>query len=238
MVISEKPNITPVYPFKDRWPDAWQTCRESSKRAGLGLPKYYQWRSRSGCYFCFYQQVAEWQGLKERHPDLFEKAKSIREQEQRSAIHVGRRAKPRRRGTDAAPRAEARAQTHAGCADVPPLKATGKMHRNPLVEFLRSYGPNAASDALYDEHVQAEARKHRVDEITISAPLVDEIGSLLTDKDPTNIVLTGTAGDGKTYHIRQVAVKYLGASPEEWPGDDLVLKFPSRRGASCGSSET
>jgi len=45
------------------------------EETGLGLPEYYEWRSRSGCYFCFYQQIGEWQNLKERHPDLFEKAK-------------------------------------------------------------------------------------------------------------------------------------------------------------------
>ena len=99
------------------------------------------------------------------------------------------------------------------------------MNRNPLVDFLRSYGPNAASDSLYDEHVQSEASKHGVEEIRISAPLVDEIGTLLTSDNPTNVVLTGTAGDGKTYHIRQVALKHLGTRPEEWPGDDLVLKY-------------
>ena len=104
------------------------------------------------------------------------------------------------------------------------------MHRNPLVDFLRSYGPNAASDALYDEHVQAEASKHGVDEIRISAPLVDDIGELFTGENPTNVVLTGTAGDGKTYHIRQVALKCLGVKPEEWPGDDLVLTFSIQNG--------
>ncbi|MEX1013576.1 MAG: phosphoadenosine phosphosulfate reductase, partial [Candidatus Paceibacterota bacterium] len=31
-------------------------------------------RSRSGCYFCFYQRKIEWIWLYERHPDLFEKA--------------------------------------------------------------------------------------------------------------------------------------------------------------------
>ena len=44
--------------------------------AGVGLPKYYSWRSRSGCYFCFYQQKIEWVRLKERHPDRFELAKA------------------------------------------------------------------------------------------------------------------------------------------------------------------
>ncbi|MCD8296072.1 MAG: phosphoadenosine phosphosulfate reductase, partial [Prevotella sp.] len=31
-------------------------------------------RSRSGCYFCFFQQKIEWIWLYEQHPDLFEKA--------------------------------------------------------------------------------------------------------------------------------------------------------------------
>jgi 3'-phosphoadenosine 5'-phosphosulfate sulfotransferase (PAPS reductase)/FAD synthetase len=43
--------------------------------AGLGLPKYYAWRSRSGCTFCFFQQKIEWVQLMEQHPDAFEEAK-------------------------------------------------------------------------------------------------------------------------------------------------------------------
>src|SRR5256885_522461 len=42
---------------------------------GFGYPKYYEWRTRSGCYFCFFQRRAEWVGLLENHPDLFEAAK-------------------------------------------------------------------------------------------------------------------------------------------------------------------
>jgi nitroimidazol reductase NimA-like FMN-containing flavoprotein (pyridoxamine 5'-phosphate oxidase superfamily) len=41
------------------------------------LPAYYEWRTRSGCYFCFYQRKAEWVGLAERHPELFERAVQI-----------------------------------------------------------------------------------------------------------------------------------------------------------------
>ncbi len=44
--------------------------------AGLGLPKYYSWRTRSGCTFCFFQQKIEWVRLKEQHPDAFEEAKA------------------------------------------------------------------------------------------------------------------------------------------------------------------
>lgn len=44
--------------------------------AGLGLPKYYSWRTRSGCTFCFFQQKIEWVRLREEHPDAYEEAKA------------------------------------------------------------------------------------------------------------------------------------------------------------------
>ena len=43
---------------------------------GIGLPAYYEWRSRSGCTFCFFQQKIEWVRLLERHPDAFEEARA------------------------------------------------------------------------------------------------------------------------------------------------------------------
>jgi len=73
--ISHKPNLIPVYPFKEEGinkADVFRILEES----GLGLPAYYEWRTRSGCYFCFFQRKAEWIGLKNRHPELFELAKS------------------------------------------------------------------------------------------------------------------------------------------------------------------
>jgi len=57
------------------------------KNEGLGMPSYYDKipievdgkkgtynRSRSGCFFCFFQQRIEWVWLYEQHPDLFQKA--------------------------------------------------------------------------------------------------------------------------------------------------------------------
>ena len=49
---------------------------EILEASGLGLPKYYDWRSRSGCTFCFFQQKIEWVRLKEIHPQYFEEAKN------------------------------------------------------------------------------------------------------------------------------------------------------------------
>ena len=79
-VLSERPNIVPVYPFKDD-ELALEDITAMLEDSGLGLPDYYRWRSRSGCYFCFYQQIGEWQGLKENHPDLFQKAKEYEKTE-------------------------------------------------------------------------------------------------------------------------------------------------------------
>mgnify|MGYP001367632283 CR=1 FL=1 len=58
--------------------------------SGVGVPSYYKeipfevdgkvgtyCRSRSGCYFCFFQQKIEWVWLYEQHPDLYKKAMSF-----------------------------------------------------------------------------------------------------------------------------------------------------------------
>ncbi|WP_296651327.1 phosphoadenosine phosphosulfate reductase family protein [Paraburkholderia sp.] len=74
--ISHKPNITPVYPFREhglKLKDIEGILRDS----GIGMPPYTKWgRTRSGCYFCFYQQKIEWVRLKETHPGLYEQAKA------------------------------------------------------------------------------------------------------------------------------------------------------------------
>lgn len=74
--ISSKPNIKPMFPFKEAG-ITLKEVQEILENAGVGLPKYYEWRSRSGCYFCFFQQRKEWVGLLQRHPDLYEKAKTF-----------------------------------------------------------------------------------------------------------------------------------------------------------------
>lgn len=73
--IPTKLNIRPVFPFHDEEPgitkaDVIRILEDS----GVGMPDYYSWRSRSGCYFCFFQRKIEWVRLSERHPDLFEAA--------------------------------------------------------------------------------------------------------------------------------------------------------------------
>ena len=75
--ISKKESIKPVFPFIEDGivkEDVFRILEES-----VGIPEYYKWRSRSGCYFCFFQRKDEWLGLKRKHPKLFEQAKKIEE---------------------------------------------------------------------------------------------------------------------------------------------------------------
>jgi len=49
-------------------------------KAGVGLPDYYKWSKRSGCYFCPFQSKMTWLNLYEHHPDLFMKAKAFEDE--------------------------------------------------------------------------------------------------------------------------------------------------------------
>ncbi len=72
--LSSKPTITTRLPFREDGL-AKEDIINILNESGLGMPKYYEWRSRSGCYFCFFQRKIEWIGLLEHHPKLFEAAK-------------------------------------------------------------------------------------------------------------------------------------------------------------------
>lgn len=67
------PNLHVVMPFRENGINK-AGVYEILESSGIGLPKYYEWRSRSGCTFCFFQQKIEWVHLLERHPDKFEEA--------------------------------------------------------------------------------------------------------------------------------------------------------------------
>lgn len=77
--------------------------------------------------------------------------------------------------------------------------------QNPLVEFLTAYGPQPSSNNLYDEFVVDAARKTGCAPLEIEQALVTQITAVLQSDDATSVILTGTAGDGKTYTARKVA---------------------------------
>lgn len=67
------PRFHVVLPFREAGIDK-AGVYEILDSSGLKLPAYYEWRSRSGCTFCFFQQKIEWVHLLEQHPDKFAEA--------------------------------------------------------------------------------------------------------------------------------------------------------------------
>lgn len=81
---SKHPNLKVSLPFREEGVDKAGVL-EILESSGVGLPRYYDWRSRSGCTFCFFQQKIEWVRLRERHPEAFDEAKAY----EKSAIEHG-----------------------------------------------------------------------------------------------------------------------------------------------------
>ena len=67
--------IKEVYPFVN-YGIVYSDIMKILDNAGIGIPKYYEWSNRSGCYFCPFQTKNNWLNLYENHPDLFFKAKA------------------------------------------------------------------------------------------------------------------------------------------------------------------
>ncbi len=65
--------IQEVYPFVDSGINK-KDVMDILEKSGIGLPDYYSWIDRSGCYFCFFKSKMKWINLYENHPDLYEKA--------------------------------------------------------------------------------------------------------------------------------------------------------------------
>jgi len=72
---SKQENLKIKLPFKDDGIDK-RGVLEILEHAGIGLPEYYSWRTRSGCTFCFYQQKIEWVRLAKEHPGALREAES------------------------------------------------------------------------------------------------------------------------------------------------------------------
>lgn len=83
-MVAQHDNLVVKFPFRDHGVDKLGVL-EILEASGLGLPKYYDWRSRSGCTFCFFQQKVEWVRLKRTHPAAFEEAKAY----EKSAVEHG-----------------------------------------------------------------------------------------------------------------------------------------------------
>jgi hypothetical protein len=96
------------------------------------------------------------------------------------------------------------------------------------LKFLRQYGPVARNDNMYDETIQRSAFRASINPILFEHPAQDAVLACFDQRcvDPVSVILTGTAGDGKTHLCRRVWEKLKG-DPTLWASDDphLILTF-------------
>ena len=91
-----------------------------------------------------------------------------------------------------------------------------------FIHYLTTYGPGGTTNvSLYDERVVSVAKRSGIEPITLVSDDVNQLIALLQKDAPCNILVTGVAGDGKTYLCRQ-AWKALNGSEAEWDSKNIV----------------
>ena len=102
---------------------------------------------------------------------------------------------------------------------------------NNWITFLRQYGPIPRNDNMYDESIQRVLRRAAVQPIAFPAPYLDELNENFQGTAPDSVILTGTAGDGKTFLCRRVW-EVLGGDPRVWEGDEKIHRLPLASGTT------
>jgi hypothetical protein len=89
------------------------------------------------------------------------------------------------------------------------------MPENRWIKFLRNYGPIPTNDNMYDETIQRSLRRLKIEPLVLPALFLAVLVANFQSANPLTEILTGTAGDGKTYHCREVWTA-LGGSAIDW----------------------
>lgn len=99
---------------------------------------------------------------------------------------------------------------------------------NRLVKFLRSYGPIPTNDNMYDEGIQRALKREKIQPLTLPSSYLNELLQNFQSETPSSVILTGTAGDGKTYLCRQVW-SALGGNEQTWLEGDHIQRLATAR---------
>lgn len=101
------------------------------------------------------------------------------------------------------------------------------MNATQWINFVRLYGPIPTKDNLYDENLRRQARRRGIPQILFQHPYE---GTVLSRFDAeggfgNSLILTGTAGDGKTFLCGRVW-EHLGGNAEIWAGQETHCELP------------
>lgn len=92
------------------------------------------------------------------------------------------------------------------------------------VDFLRQYGPIPRNDNMYDEVIQRTLRRKKLQPISFETEYLGELLDNFRSASPKSVILTGTAGDGKTYYCRQIWEEF-GGSVDDWQKDSKIQRL-------------
>ncbi len=92
-----------------------------------------------------------------------------------------------------------------------------------FLNFLRHYAPVSRNENMYDETIQRAARRSGMVPFDFEHPAEALILGCFQG-EPVSVVLTGTAGDGKTHLCRKVWGR-LGGEARAWESDDPYLSL-------------
>jgi hypothetical protein len=89
------------------------------------------------------------------------------------------------------------------------------------INFVRLYGPIPTKDNLYDENLRRQARRRGIRQILFEHPYEQTVLSSFDVETGFrhSVILTGTAGDGKTFLCGRVWER-LGGDAETWAGQE------------------
>jgi hypothetical protein len=90
------------------------------------------------------------------------------------------------------------------------------------IRFIRQYGPIPRNDNMYDEHIRKSAKRAGIRPLAFAHPVEQDVLAQFSPEcqERRSVILTGTAGDGKT-HLCGKIWKQLGGSDEQWSSDDV-----------------
>jgi hypothetical protein len=77
---------------------------------------------------------------------------------------------------------------------------------------------------MYDEVIQRTLRRKKLQPITFETEYLGELLDNFRSTSPKSVILTGTAGDGKTYYCRQIWEEF-GGSVDDWQKDSKIQRL-------------
>ena len=91
-----------------------------------------------------------------------------------------------------------------------------KQQADKWIRFLRSYGPGPRNGNMYAEEIARLSRQYGIGELRFEHPMERTLFGVIDPSQGrlTNVVLTGTAGDGKTWLCYRLW-EHLGGDPGE-----------------------